>query len=116
MYATTNLMYILKGGTKMSIKTQKIIQFIPIINFIIFVFWFKMIISISWKISYVLKPLFSVFAIVIVTSIFRISLDRLCDSAVLRTVFALLSFYLCTMAMSIILVKEQEAHLRNTRR
>jgi len=59
-----------------------------------------------------LKPLISIFLMVFLITIPRVIISVLWDSILLQTITTWLSFYLVTLLISFILVKEQEKYLK----
>ena len=59
-----------------------------------------------------MKPLISIFLMVFLITIPRVIISVLWDSILLQTITTWLSFYLVTLLISFILVKEQEKYLK----
>ena len=100
----------------MPLKLQKVLQFIPFVNFMIYIFWYKNLSSMQWKLSNILRPLFSIFVLIAVISIFRIVFDRVCDSTSLKSVITWISTYLYTVVIAVVLVREQALYLKCEKR
>lgn len=94
----------------MDIKTQKIIRFIPIVNFITVVFWFLMYYKnpISKKRLY--KKLLVVGLYCLLIMIVEIIFNSIVKIDMLATLVSFVASYLSLLAFSFIAVRDQEKY------
>lgn len=94
----------------MTIKTQKFIRFIPVVNLITVIFWFKMIIDQKLSATYVFKPMIKVLIAVIIITIPRVIVYNLFDWLWVHILVSLVSAYLYDVALAWVFVREQEKY------
>lgn len=96
----------------MSIKKQKIICFIPIINFVIIGFlWLRMYYKYPIHKTRFLKRILQMCVFVVIITIPNIILNSLFDNKTIEILINLISSYLYLVAFSCIAVKDQEQYL-----
>ncbi len=92
----------------MSIKTQRVLRFIPLINLVTMFFWIKMYYNKSLKHSNFMKALFTMFLIITLITIPRVIVHFLLDSYALECILSYLSVYLYMLGISFVAVADQE--------
>jgi hypothetical protein len=92
----------------MTIKTQKIIRFIPIINLITVIFWIKKIFDKKLPVNYCFKPMFKAFAMIMIVAIVEIIFSSIVDVLWLTSIVSMVGVYLYSLILSFIFVDEQE--------
>jgi len=92
----------------MSIKKQKIISFIPIINFSIFFFWIYSYIKNNIKRMRFLKYLLYMFVVIILSSIPRIIVSYALNNETINNILFGLQMYFIPLLISFIAIKDQE--------
>ena len=91
----------------MSIKAQKIIRFIPMVNLITVIFWIKLVLDQNIAVNRTFKPMIKVFLSVIVILIPRVIIAKVVDSFLIDTIAFYLSTYLVDLAIAFIFVDDQ---------
>lgn len=92
----------------MTIKTQKIIRFIPIINLITVIFWIKKIFDKKLSVNYCFKTMFKAFAMIMIVAIVEIIFSSIVDVLWLTSIVSMVEVYLYSLILSFIFVDEQE--------
>lgn len=92
----------------MSIKTQKKLRFIPILNLLTIFAWGKLCFEKSITISWFMKNLLKIFAMLFVITAIRTAPSFIFKNETLDMVIAYVSIYLCFLSISWISVKAQE--------
>ena len=99
----------------MSIKTQKIIRFIPFLNFtLIIIQWFKMYHKNNLPTKRFIVKLLIIFATCIVVTIPEIVLDSLFNIASLEQAVNLVVSYVYTYIFSSVAIYDQEQFIRES--
>lgn len=91
----------------MSIKAQKIIRFIPMVNLITVIFWIKLVLDQNIAVNRTFKPMIKVFLSVIVILIPRVIIAKVVDSFWIDMIAFYLSTYLVDLAIAFIFVDDQ---------
>ena len=91
----------------MSIKAQKIIRFIPMVNLLTVIFWIKLVLDQKIAVNRIFKPMIKVFLSVIVILIPRVIIAKVVDSFWIDTIAFYLSTYLVDLAIAFIFVDDQ---------
>ena len=91
----------------MSIKIQKIIRFIPIVNLLTVVFWIRLVVKQNQAVNRIFKPMIKVFVSVIVILIPRIIIAKTVDSYLINMIALYISTYLVDVVMAFIFVDDQ---------
>ena len=97
----------------MSIKTQKIIRFIPLINLVTMFLWTKSCLVNVVKIKDYIKDMFKIFVSIMLIVIARIFITHVINNQIVTNVLTYISVYLFTLSMSNVAVKAQEKMLIN---
>ena len=92
----------------MSIKTQKIIRFIPIINFITVFLWIGCVMHNSVRIRDFFKDFLTVFVGMLAVTLIRFAFIQIFENEILNTVTTFLHIYLCFFIFSCVTVRAQE--------
>lgn len=95
----------------MSIKTQKILRFIPIVNVITMFCWFGLCFKKSIRQSDYIKALFKMFGYLILITVVRIAISFIFKSEVLDQIVFYVSIYLYFFSISWVSVQAQEKML-----
>lgn len=95
----------------MSIKTQRILRFIPLVNLATMFFWIKMYHDKPLKHSGFMKALFTMFLVCIVITIPRIAIHFLIDNNTINNLIFYLSSYLYMLGISFVAVADQEKNM-----
>ena len=91
----------------MSIKMQKIISFIPVVNFITVAFWVDLVMKNKIPMIAIFRPLIKSMICVVVFLIPRIILDRMLDDVLINTIVFYVAIYLTNLAIAFIFVDDQ---------
>ena len=91
----------------MSIKMQKIISFIPVVNFITVAFWVDLVMKNKIPMIAIFRPLIKSMICVVVFLIPRIILDRMLDDVLINTIVFYVATYLTDLAIAFIFVDDQ---------
>ena len=91
----------------MSIKMQKIISFIPVVNFITAAFWVDLVMKNKIPMIAIFRPLIKSMICVVVFLIPRIILDRMLDDVLINTIVFYVAIYLTNLAIAFIFVDDQ---------
>ena len=95
----------------MSIKTQKIISFFPIVNFIVIIFvWLSFYFKHAMKMTRFLRNVLIIFLGMLVVNIPRVVLYYFVQSNVVDTIAYWISIYLTTLVISRIAIWDQEKY------
>lgn len=93
----------------MSIKTQKIIRFIPIVNFISVFFWLKMVLQ-KMPSNYIFKPMLKIAIPSVIIFIVRVIICEAINTLWITTLLTWVSFYITDLIFAFVAVKEQEKY------
>ena len=91
----------------MSIEKQKILRFIPVINFITAAFWVDLVMKNKIPMTAIFRPLIKSMICVVVFLIPRIILDRMLDDVLINTIVFYVATYLTDLAIAFIFVDDQ---------
>ena len=94
----------------MSIKTQKIIRFIPIVNFISVFFWLKMVFQKNLPSNYIFKPMLKIAIPSVIIFIVRVIICETIDTLWITTLLTWMSYYITDLIFAFVAVKEQEKY------
>lgn len=97
-----------KEKNLMSIKTQKRLRIIPIINILTMFAWIKMCHVKQIKSSDFIKELIKMFGLFFLITMIRVSVSFIFKNSVLDNVITCISIYLYFLSMSCVSVKAQE--------
>ena len=78
----------------MSIKHQKIIRFIPIVNLVTVIFWIRMVLLSKKERMSIFTPLLKAFLCIMVITIVRLLIYNITDTDLLTNIVTWVSFYL----------------------
>ena len=92
----------------MSIKIQKILRFIPIINFITVFLWLRLCMVKAMKPNQYFKKLGLLFLLVILITVVRIVLDKVFNNEIVTAISTWVGIYLYFLSMAWVSVKAQE--------
>lgn len=95
----------------MSIKIQKVIKFIPIINFITVFLWLRSYAHNAFRIRDFMKKIFIIFALLIIISIPQILCSKFIHNAIVSGIFTFIGVYLYFLAIAWVAVSAQEEML-----
>ena len=99
----------------MSIKTQKIVRFIPFVNF--FVTFFSLIKSYrsskQAKVGDILKIVLTMFVSILLINLPKIILSGLINNEMINTVISLVTAYVTLVVISTIAIIQQEKYMLN---
>ena len=99
----------------MSIKTKKIIRFVPIINFIIIGFlWLKLYISQAISKKRFLLNLLKIFGLCLIVTIPEILIDALFDIPLLETAINFATSYLYMLVFSSFAIYDEEKIIKES--
>jgi hypothetical protein len=104
-----------KGYYSMSIKTQKILKYIPVVNFIIIFYWINAYAKNVTSTFRFLKNLLKVFGIILLINIPRIVLDFLSAPTIVQNIIFILSVYLSLFSWTVIAIKDQEKFISESK-
>ncbi len=91
----------------LSIKTQKVLMFIPIVNMINVIMWTIAVITHPTKFKTYIMSLLKSFGLIIAINIPKLIISYLVDSAIIQNIATFGSIYLCFFVFSYIAVKAQ---------
>ncbi len=100
----------------MSIKNQEILKWIPLLNIIIFIFWFKAYAKNVATSTRFVKNLLKMFMVLIIFHVPRAFLYTLQISDVFHDIAFYMSLYLSLLFMSIIAIKDQKKFLEEQKK
>lgn len=101
----------------MSIKTQKNIKYIPIVNFVVIMFcWIKAYAKYSTSVWRVFKPILKVFFVMIIVNIPRFVIEETAISSLSYWVLYYGSLFVMLFVISCILIKDQEKLIQERER
>ena len=86
---------------------QKIISFIPVVNFITVAFWVDLVMKNKIPMIAIFRPLIKSMICVVVFLIPRIILDRMLDDVLINTIVFYVAIYLTNLAIAFIFVDDQ---------
>jgi len=92
----------------MSIKTQKILRFIPIVNFVTMFAWINLCFKKSVKQFDYIKNLIKMFLLIILITAVRIVCSFVFKNEMLDSIIMYISIYFYLLSMSFVSVKAQE--------
>ena len=92
----------------MSIKIQKVLRFIPFINFISVFLWLRLCMVKAMKPKQYFKKLGLLFLLVILITVVRIVLDKVFSNEIVKTISTWGGIYLSFLSMAWVSVKAQE--------
>lgn len=92
----------------MNIKTQKIIKFIPIVNFSVVFCWIGAYAKYPTTISRFLKKLCLIFSVIIILNIPRIFINKFIDDSMILSIITLSFAYVYILLWDIIAIKDEE--------
>ena len=92
----------------MSINTQKIIRFIPIVNFICAFLWLASVVKSNLPGNYVFRPIIKIAIPVVVIFIVRIIICEIINITWVTSVLTWLSIYIAGLIFAFVAVNEQE--------
>lgn len=92
----------------MNIKTQKIIMFIPLVNFVVVFCWIAAYAKYPTTISRFLKKLCLIFSVIIILNIPRIFIYKFFDNGMVLSIIALIFAYIYILLWDIIAIKDEE--------
>jgi len=95
----------------MSLKVQRVIRFIPIVNMITVFCWFNLCFKKSITMSFYLKNLLKIFAMVIVITVIRMVVSLGFQNEVVDIVLTVISIYFYFFSMAWVSVSAQESML-----
>ena len=91
----------------MSIEKQKIIRFIPVVNFITAVFWIDLVIKNKIPMKAIIRPLIKSMICVVVFNVPRMMLITVIDDVLINTILFYVATYLTDLAIAFIFVDDQ---------
>ena len=97
----------------MSIKHQKIIRFIPIVNLVTVIFWIRMVLLSKKERMSIFTPLLKAFLCIMVITIVRLLIYNITDTDLLTNIVTWVSFYLYDLSLALVFVREQEKNINN---
>ena len=97
----------------MSLKHQKIIRFIPIINMIVLFSWFRLLSRSSYRQRDYAKELFKMFFYFIIITVIRILLLYIVPYEFINNIIFLISAYLYFFSMASVALRAQEKLMRD---
>ena len=92
----------------MSIKTQKILQFIPIFNIIIFYFWVKMLLEKSINIRESFIDFLKINVFIFIVTVFEILCSFVFESEMLNIIILLIYIHLFFLSMCWMTIRAEE--------
>ena len=92
----------------MSLKKQKAIKYIPIINFITMFCWIKTCAHQSIKVTDFLKNLLKIFIYSIFITVFRIAAFYIIDNQIINNIITCISIYFYFLVISSVSISAQE--------
>ena len=97
----------------MDIKTQKIIRFIPMVNFITVIFWFIMYYKNPIPKKRLYKKLLIIACACVSIMILEIILESFIKTDIAITIINFITSYLSLLAFSFVAVQDQEKYFNN---
>ena len=92
----------------MSIKIQKVLRFIPLINFISVFLWLRLCMVKPMKPTQYFKKLGLMFLLLFLITVVRIVLDKVFNNEIVTTISTWVGIYLYFLSMAWVSVKAQE--------
>ncbi len=92
----------------MSIKMQKIIRFIPVVNLITLIFLFKAYYCKPLKDTNFIKVMLMMFGVILAANLPRMVFHLMFENIVLNNIMYPVSLYVTLLGLSCIAVREQE--------
>lgn len=100
----------------MSIKTQKILRFIPIINIITYYYWLRLCFKKPVRMKTFLADLLRIFLGILIITIIRIVISRILKSETIDLIVTNISIYFYLLVIAWFSVRAQEKILEKERK
>lgn len=92
----------------MSIKVQKVIKYIPVVNFVVVFFWIKSYAKYSTSVWRIFKPLIKIFFAVTIVNIPRLILAHTLEATVVYWILYYATLYVTLFIIAHITISDQE--------